>query len=77
MAVLAGWVGHDMGEMRWATGQKELLAIMESLEHWRHYLEGLGRKFVVYTDHKALKQVVQAPARDLRGRLARWVYRLS
>jgi transposase InsO family protein len=60
-----------------ATGQKELLAIIESLEHWSHYLEGTDRKFVVLTDHQALKGVVAAPARDLRGRLARWVYRLA
>jgi hypothetical protein len=64
-------------ELRWATGQKELLAIIESLEHWSHYLEGTDRKFVVLTDHQALKGVVAAPARDLRGRLARWVYRLA
>jgi transposase InsO family protein len=64
-------------ELRWATGQKELLAIVESLEHWSHYLEGTDRRFVVLTDHEALKGVVAAPARDLRGRLARWVYRLA
>jgi hypothetical protein len=64
-------------ELRWATGQKELLAIIESLEHWSHYLEGTDRKFIVLTDHEALKGVVAAPARDLRGRLARWVYRLA
>jgi hypothetical protein len=64
-------------ELRWATGQKELLAIIESFEHWSHYLEGTDRKFVVLTDHQALKGVVAALARDLRGRLARWVYRLA
>jgi hypothetical protein len=53
------------------------LAIIESLEHWSHYLEGTDRKFVILTDHEALKGVVAAPARDLRGRLARWVYRLA
>lgn len=64
-------------ELRWATGQKELLAIVESLEHWSHYLEGIDKKFIVLTDHQALKGVITAPPRDLRGRLARWVYRLS
>jgi transposase InsO family protein len=64
-------------ENRWATGQQELLAIVESLEHWSHYLEGLGQVFTVLTDHQALKGVVDASPRDLRGRLARWVYRLS
>lgn len=64
-------------EERWHTGQQELCAIVEALDHWRHYLEGLDRKFTVLTDHQALKGVVDSPARDLRGRLARWVYRLS
>ncbi|KAF4334483.1 gag polymerase env poly [Fusarium beomiforme] len=64
-------------EQRWGTGQQELLAIVESLEHWGHYLMGLTEKFLVLTDHLALKGVVEASARDLRGRLARWVYRLS
>ncbi|KAL8296565.1 hypothetical protein RB600_001856 [Gaeumannomyces tritici] len=64
-------------EQKWATGQQELLAIIESLEHWRQYLEGASKVFTVLTDHQALKGVIQAPARDLRGRLARWVYRLS
>jgi hypothetical protein len=64
-------------EQRWATGQQELLAIVESLEEWRHYLEGTEAPFVVLTDHEALKGVIKSPSRDLRGRLARWVYRLS
>ena len=63
-------------EQRWQTGHQELLAIIEAVEHWRQFLEG-GEPFVVLTDHQALKGVVQADARDLRGRLARWVYRLS
>ena len=32
---------------------------------------------MVYTDHKVFKQMVQTPAKNLRGRLTRWVYRLS
>lgn len=64
-------------EQRWATGQQELLAIIESLEHWAHYLQGLSEKFLILTDHQALTGVVEASAKDLRGRLARWVYRLS
>ncbi len=64
-------------ETRWATGQQELLAIIESLEPWQHYLHGMSQKFAVLTDHQTLKGLVNASARDLRGRLARWVYRLS
>ncbi|KPM33905.1 hypothetical protein AK830_g12666, partial [Neonectria ditissima] len=64
-------------EQRWGIGQQELLAVIESLEHWSHYLLGLSEKFLLLTDHQALKGVIAAPARDLRGRLARWVYRLA
>jgi len=53
------------------------LAIIESLKHWRHYLEGLNNKFIVLTDHQALKGILNAPSRNLRGRLARWVFDLS
>ena len=64
-------------ERRWATGQQELLTIVESLKHWRHYLDGLSKAFVILTDHQVLKGVINAPARDLRGRLIKWVYKLS
>ena len=64
-------------ELRWGIGQKELLAIIESLEHWRRYLQWLPDRFLVLTDHEALKGVVNASAKDLQGRLARWIYRLS
>jgi reverse transcriptase-like protein len=62
-------------KVRWAIGQQELLAIIESLEYWRHYLE--AQEFTVLTDHEALKGVLKSPAKDLRGRLARWVMRLA
>lgn len=64
-------------EQRWATGQQELLAIVDSLEHWSHYLQGLSEKFLILTDHQALIGIVEASPKELRGRLARWVYKLS
>ena len=39
-------------------------------------MEGLDDKFIILTDYEALKGVINAPSRDLRGRLARWVFDL-
>lgn len=42
---------------------RELYAVSQAVQKWRHYL--LGRKFVIKTDHKSLKelmsQVIQTP----------------
>jgi hypothetical protein len=37
--------------------EKELMALVLCIQHWRHYL--LGREFTVYTDHKSLKHFLQ------------------
>jgi hypothetical protein len=37
--------------------EKELMALVLCIQHWRHYL--LGKKFIVYTDHKSLKYFLQ------------------
>ena len=33
---------------------KELLAVLRALQHWRHYLTDAKHQVVVHTDHKAL-----------------------
>ena len=39
-------------ECNYSATDREMLAIVEALGHWRHYLHGL--QFVVKTDHKPL-----------------------
>jgi len=41
-------------EMNYEIYDKEMLTIVESLEHYRHYFEGLGQQITVYSDHHNL-----------------------
>lgn len=43
-------------ESRYPTYDRELLAIRESILHWRYYLH--GAPFTVYTDHAALQRIL-------------------
>uniref|UniRef100_A0A4W5JRV3 Gypsy retrotransposon integrase-like protein 1 n=1 Tax=Hucho hucho TaxID=62062 RepID=A0A4W5JRV3_9TELE len=51
-------------------GNKELLAVKLALEEWRHWLEGSGVPFIVWTDHKNLEYI--RSAKRLNSRQARW-----
>ena len=55
-------------ETRYPVHEQELLAIIQALTAWRHYLH--GSKFVVRTDHKSLQFFQTQPM--LSGRQARW-----
>jgi len=55
-------------ETRYPVHEQELLAIIQALAAWRHYLH--GSKFVVRTDHKSLQFFQTQPM--LSGRQARW-----
>ena len=48
--------------------EQELLALVDSLKHWRHYL--LDAPFQIKTDHKSLEYLQTQP--PLSGRLVRW-----
>jgi hypothetical protein len=45
------------GNLTKSVYEKELMALVLCVQHWRHYM--LGKKFIVYTDHKSLKHFLQ------------------
>lgn len=61
-------------ERNYSITEREALAVLVALEHWRCYIDN-GRKFIVYTDHSALKWFLNL--NNPTGRLARWGVRLS
>lgn len=44
-------------ETRYSTYDKEFLAVVRAVQHWRSYLH--QRSFVVYSDHQPLKSLFQ------------------
>ncbi len=57
-------------ERNYDIGNRELLAVKLALEEWRHWLEGSGVPFMVWTDHKNLEYIQSA--KRLNSRQARW-----
>ena len=55
-------------EKPYSTPEKECLAVIWALEHFRPYVEGLH--VTVFTDHSSLKWLMSRP--NPTGRLARW-----
>jgi transposase InsO family protein len=55
--------------------EKELLALVKAVEHWRCYLEGSASPVLLYTDHKGLSWLNSQ--KELTGRQTRWVERLA
>ena len=60
-------------EQRYCVTRRELLAVVEFTQHFRHYL--LGRKFILRTDHGSL--VWLRNFKEPEGQLARWLERLE
>ena len=54
---------------------KEMLAIVECMDIWRHYFEGADHKLKVLTDHKNLVWFTETKAYNRRQ--ARWAEKLS
>ena len=60
-------------EAKWDTKELELLAIMCTLEHYHHLID--GQKLILQTDHRNLRWLCNI--KEPQGRLGRWVLRLS
>jgi hypothetical protein len=58
-------------ELNYDTHDKELLAIYEAFQSWRHYLEGSSEPVDVVTDHKNLEYFTTTKL--LSRRQARWL----
>jgi hypothetical protein len=56
-------------EKRYCVTRRELLACVDSVKHFNHYL--LGAKFLIRTDHNSI--VWLCHFKDLDGQLARWL----
>ncbi|KAF9758282.1 Retrovirus-related Pol polyprotein from transposon, partial [Nosema granulosis] len=59
---------HSKAENNYSTTEKELLAVIKSVEHFRPYL--ISRKFLLFTDHSAITFLFTS--RNMKARLARW-----
>jgi hypothetical protein len=65
----------EAAEINYEIHDKELLAIVDSFEQWRHLLEGSSHQIIVYNDHKNLTYFQSA--RVLSRRQARWAQFLT
>ena len=65
----------NAAEINYEVHDKELLAIVDSFEQWRHLLEGSLHQVLVYSDHKNLTYFHNA--RVLTRRQARWAQFLT
>ena len=56
-------------ECNYGIHDKEMLAIVRSLDQWRPELQGTAKRIQIFTDHKALKYFMTT--KQLTGRQAR------
>ena len=60
-------------EKQYCVTRKELLAIVQAIKHFHHYL--YGRSFTIRTDHSALRWLFNF--REPEGQIARWIQKLQ
>ena len=66
----------NIQEMKYSTNELELLAVVWSIDRFKHY--SLGKEFVIATDHKALVSALDENRsnKTYQSRLTRWIDRL-
>jgi len=62
-------------ERNYEIDDKEMLAIIQALDEWQHFLEGAPQKFEIWTDHKNPEYFMTA--KKLNCRQARWSLTLA
>lgn len=65
----------NTAELNYEIYDKEMLAIVETLLHYRHYFEGLGNRTTVYSDHRNLLWFTETKLYNRRQ--ARWAEKLA
>ena len=60
-------------ERQYCVTRRELLAVVEFIQHFRHYL--LGRQFTLRTDHSSIVWIQNF--KEPEGQLARWMEKLQ
>ena len=65
----------EPAERKYDARNKELLAIVCAVDHWRCYIDGSPHSTKILTDHKGLQWLNSAPV--LNDRQSRWVEKLS
>ena len=63
----------NKAELNYTVTEKECLAIVQTVKHYKHYL--MGKKFTILTDHMSLKWLMGY--KNPTGRLARWIFTLQ
>jgi hypothetical protein len=63
-------------ERRYAAFDRELLAVLHAIEHFRPHLESRSDT-VVFTDHKPLVEAIRAKDLTTNDRHARWISRIT
>ena len=62
-------------EMNYSTADKELLAIVQTMKKFQHYLRGIKYPVIVKSDHRNLRTFMTT--KELNARQARWAEELS
>jgi hypothetical protein len=65
----------NSAELNYEIYDKEMLAIVETMDHYRHYFEGLGHQAIIFSDHRNLLWFTETKVYNRRQ--ARWAEKLS